>query len=311
MSPVSYDINSDLIRPSFNANGFVSVSNILDDEKISYYKEHLIKYLEKIDWKLDVFTRHKPHLLMSWAYDLAREENIVKTVCKVLGTEDVLMWYSVVFVKPAKSEQYVAWHQDGHYWAMKDDQGLTAWVALTDVDRERGGMLMIPGSHLNKTHKHVVAPSETNNLLHRGQKIVGIDESNAVPINLNAGDVSFHDLRTLHMSGANKTDQPRLALAFRYIPATNYPVTLKWLKRSAVLVNGRYDFKKFNEDLRPSVDFSPEALKAHRQSVRVAALHSLFGDKSRSGIKKAIDSLPIILSKRAKGSKAALQNARD
>ena len=295
---------------SYLRDGYFAGFPVLTDEETQVYRQALLDYLARIDWNLNVFTRHKPHLFLKWANDLGRHPRLIQAVEQILGP-DVLLWYSVVFVKPAQSGEYVAWHQDSHYWAMKEEKGLTAWVALSEVSQKNGGMKMIPGSHLGADVQHVVAPDDTDNLLHRGQKIVGLDEKISAPVDLKAGQASFHDLRTLHSSGPNRSQQPRLGIAFRYIPATNHPQTLRWLKRSATLVAGRYDFRNFIEDPRPATDHDGVGIAAHKRSVRVAALHSLFGDKSRSGIRKMLDSVRIMLSRRSQTAASYLKKLRD
>ncbi len=299
------------IREAYDRLGYVFPLPVLTAEETAFYRGKMVEYLERIDYKLDVLTRHKPHLFLKWANDLGRHPKILEPVRGILG-EDILLWYSVVFVKPGPSEGYVAWHQDSHYWAMSEEKGLTAWLALSDVTVENGCMQMVGGSHRQEQDwKHEVVAGDRDNILHRGQKIVGLNPDQFVNVELKAGEMSIHELRTLHGSGPNRTPQPRLGIAFRYIPTTNYPSTLKFMKRSAALVSGKYDFRHFREDAVPSFDYDPVGLKARARSMRVAAVHTLFGDKSRNGLRKVIDSLPIILSRGMGAARTHLGRARD
>lgn len=281
---------------NYRLNGTCFPLDLLSPEETEYYHTQLITFLEKVNWKLDAINRHKPHMYLKWANDLGRHPLLLKYVTQLLGP-DVMLWYSVIFVKPAHTRGRVPWHQDSTYWAMAKEEGLTAWIALSEVNCENGCMRVIPGSHQWGDYKHRISNSR-DNLLHRGQEISGIDEKKAVPVELKAGQVSFHDLRLLHSSEANDSPNPRLGIAFRFIPASNYPRTLKWLKRSATLVSGNKHHDYFISDPVPAADYDPKALRAYRRSIRVAAIHTLFGDQSRSNLRKVFDTVPILISRK-------------
>lgn len=285
------------IKKSMDQVGVVAPVPVLTPEEVEFYKGKLLGLLDGYKWKLDAVNRHKPHLYLKWANDLGRHPKILEAVQKVLGP-DLLLWYSVIFVKPPKNQGYVPWHADSTYWAMNKQEGLSAWIALSDVNEGNGCVNYIPGSHRSADIEHVI-DNKKDNMLHRGQTIKNLDTSNAKPIILKAGEMSMHDLRTLHASGPNPSDQPRLGLAFRFIPTSNFPRTLKWLKRGATLVSGKDEFHHFQPDPVPEYDFDPVAMKAYKKSIRIAAIHTLFGDESRSNLRKVLDTVPILISRKS------------
>ncbi len=285
------------VKEEFLKQGTSFPHDLLTPEETKDFRDKLVAYLESVNWKLDAINRHKPHMYLKWANDLGRHPKLVNMVKQLLG-EDVLLWYSVIFVKPAQSKGRVPWHQDSTYWAMNKEVGLTAWIALSDVNVENGCMYVVPGSHETGGYRHEINNS-ADNMLHRGQQIADVNEESKVPVVLKPGQVSFHDLRLLHMSGPNQSVHPRLGIAFRFIPASNFPRTLKWLKRSATLVSGKKVHDYFIDDPMPKFDFDPEAMKSFRRSIRVAAVHTLFGDTSRSGLRKALDTVPILISRKS------------
>lgn len=285
------------IKPTMDSNGQVSPIVILNAQEVEFYKSNLLSFLDGYNWKLDAVNRHKPHLYLKWANDLGRHPKILEAVKQVLGP-DLLLWYSVIFVKPPQNTGFVPWHQDSTYWAMNKEEGLTAWLAFSDVNESNGCVNYIPGSHKGTDIKHEINNSK-DNMLHRGQMIKDLDTSTAKPILLKAGEMSMHDLRTLHASGPNPSNEPRLGIAFRYIPTSNFPRTLRWLKRGATLVSGEDKFHHFADDPIPQFDFDPVAMKAYKKSVRVAAIHTLFGDTSRSNFRKVLDTIPILVSRKS------------
>lgn len=288
--------NPAAISEQFSRTGVVCPVDILSPTETAHYRQKLEGFLKRIDWRLDAVHRHKPHMYMKWANDLGRHPQILKTIQPLLGP-DILLWYSVIFVKPANSKGEVPWHQDSTYWALERDEGVTVWVALSDVNETNGCVEYIPGSHTLTHLKHIIDNNETN-MLARGQKIVGFDPSHTQKMILHAGQASLHHPSVLHSSKANHSDQPRLGIAFRYIPANNFPRTLTWMRRSATLVCGTDALKKFNADPVPQQDYDPKAVKAHKISVRIAAVHTLFGDTSRTNWKKILDLAPILFTKK-------------
>jgi chlorinating enzyme len=284
------------LAKEFHQNGVVCPVDILSKDETVFYKTQLESFLNRIEWRMDAVNRHKPHMYLKWANDLGRHPQIIKTIQPLIGP-DILLWYSVIFVKPARSTSEVPWHQDSTYWALEKDEGVTVWVALSDVNQSNGCVEYIPGSHQWNNLKHSIDNSE-NNMLARGQKITGFNPSETQKMILRPGQASLHHPSVLHASKANLSDQPRLGIAFRYIPASNFPRTLTWMKRSATLVCGNDHLRKFTPDPQPTRDYDPVGLKAHRKSVRIAAIHTLFGDTSRTSWKKILDLAPILLTKK-------------
>lgn len=284
------------LKNDFFSEGAICPVNILSSDEVVHYRKKLTEFMDKNNWQLDAVSRHKPHLYLKWANDLGRHPNIINAIKPILGN-DILLWYSVIFVKPPRSEGLVPWHQDSTYWALDRDEGLTVWLALSDVNESNGCVEYIPGSHTWRDMQHSIDNSEQN-LLARGQLVKGFDEKNTKKLILKPGQASLHHVRLMHASKANPSDQPRLGIAFRYIPADNFPRTLTWMKRSATLVCGEDRLHKFVTDVVPQKDYDPAGMKFHSRSVKIAAIHTLFGDTSRSAFKKIMDLFPILITRK-------------
>ncbi|NQW12355.1 MAG: phytanoyl-CoA dioxygenase family protein [Alphaproteobacteria bacterium] len=158
-------------------------------------------YPDRLLPSFDALTRHPALLAMARA---------------LLGP-DLLVWSGALFLKEANTPSYVSWHQDLTYWALDNANEVTAWVALSPATVASGCMRFVPGSHT----RQIVPHSDTfaaDNLLTRGQEIaVDVAESDAVPIELNTGQASFHHGHLFHSSGPNTTDDRRIGAAIRYI----------------------------------------------------------------------------------------------
>jgi hypothetical protein len=150
--------------------------------------------------------------------DLARDPDIVELVSGVLG-EDMILWGCHVFCKPAVEGYETPWHQDGHYWPIRPLATCTAWVALEPSTVENGCLRVIPRSHADKRlHEHL---HEDRTDLTLNQRMAEVDESVAVDIELQPGEMSLHDVYMIHGARANTSGKRRTGAALRYMPATS------------------------------------------------------------------------------------------
>jgi len=150
--------------------------------------------------------------------DLARDPGIVELVSGVLG-EDVILWGCHVFCKPAVEGYETPWHQDGHYWPIRPLATCTAWVALEPSTVENGCLRVIPRSHAGKQlHEHL---HEDRTDLTLNQRMADVDESAAVDIELQPGEMSLHDVYMIHGARANTSGRRRTGAALRYMPSTS------------------------------------------------------------------------------------------
>ena len=78
-------------------------------------------------------------------------------------------------------------------------------------------MRVVLGTHTLGQIEHVDSLADEN-LLSRGQEVrVEVDESQAVDIELEPGEMSLHHVRIVHGSNPNPTDVPRIGFVVRYI----------------------------------------------------------------------------------------------
>lgn len=159
----------------------------------------------------------RPHRRYRWAYDLCLHPAIVAVAADLLGP-DVLLWDAKLWPKPATSRSFVSWHQDATYVGLRPlDKVLTIWVALTDSTPENGCVAVLPGTHRSGQVTHHDTHAEAN-LLSRGQVVdTAIDETQAVPMPLKAGQLSVHHMHLLHGSSANPSGSKRLGISINYI----------------------------------------------------------------------------------------------
>jgi non-heme Fe2+,alpha-ketoglutarate-dependent halogenase len=200
--------------------------------------------------------------LFPWIDELMRADTILNAVEDLIGP-NILCWNSVFWIKEAQSPSYVGWHQDLQYWGLSNSDVVSVWIALSNAGEEAGCMNVIPGSH-----KEIMDHAETyakNNLLSRGQELeIDISQRETVSMALEAGQVSFHNVRTAHGSGPNQTNDRRIGLSFHYMPPHTEQTLSEW--DSASLVRGEDPYQHFEHCPQPSTGLEPNAVDFHKRA---------------------------------------------
>jgi len=150
--------------------------------------------------------------------DLARDPELVELVSGAIG-DDVILWGCQVFCKPGGDGLETPFHQDGHYWPIRPLATCTVWLALDHSTKANGCLRVIPGSHRDK--KLLDHLREDRDDLVLTQRVQGLDESTAVDIELEPGQMSLHDVYMIHGATVNRSPQRRAGVAIRYMPGTS------------------------------------------------------------------------------------------
>lgn len=153
--------------------------------------------------------------------EFATHPGLVAIARQLIG-DDIILWGTTIFGKPARGGKETPWHQDGEYYPIRPLEVLTIWIPLDDVTPENGPMRFIPGSHRARklySHSWLEGGDKTINLVCDPEHF---DESTAEPLLLRTGQVSFHDVYMIHGSEANRTECRRAAFVVRLMPATSF-----------------------------------------------------------------------------------------
>lgn len=245
----------------FREQGFLSPIRVMPAEEALEYRRRLERFEASAGGPLRGEFRHKTHLLFPWLADLVRHSRILEAVEDLYGP-DLLCWTTNFFIKEEESPAFVSWHQDSTYWGLNRPDVVTAWVAFTPANASNGAMQVIPGSHKLDQIRHRDT-FDKHNLLTRGQEIaVEVDESQAVRLDLEPGEMSLHHVRLVHGSPPNTSDDRRIGFAIRYIPTS---VRQLQGEDSATLVRGEDRFGHFELEPRPASDLQPEMLALHKK----------------------------------------------
>lgn len=248
------------LKQAYNQDGFLTSIDVVTPSRIAAYSQNCSDFIKEYsahpnypEWKYG-----KTEIILRWVAELAAEKTLLDVVEELIGP-DILLWNAFLPVKSPHSAGNFGWHQDATYWPLQHkDQIVSAWVALSSVDRFCGGMQMVRGSHLLGPVTHEATYNETS-MLRRGQQVsMPIDEAQVVNIELNAGQASFHHTLALHRSGPNKSDFWRLGVGINYISSNVKP--MPGYQDTAILLRGSANESGFILTEQPQSDLDKDAL---------------------------------------------------
>ncbi len=246
---------------AFHGDGCVFPIRVMSTEDALAIRRKLETFENAAGGPLKGDLRHKSHLLFPWLDEVVHHTRIVDAIEDLYGP-DLLCWSTNFFIKEANNPAFVSWHQDSTYWGLSTPDVVTAWVALTPSNESNGAMGFIPGTHRSEQIPHRDTFAK-NNLLTRGQEVaVDVDQSRAVTIELQPGEISLHHVRLVHGSPANPSNDRRIGFAVRYIPTSVSQVAGR---DSASLVRGSDRFHHFDLEPRPGAEMDPAFVKLHKE----------------------------------------------
>ena len=210
----------------YESFGYVGGIRVLDEGQVEALRAGLEAFLDpnrdgREHWYLYLANAsHEPgrslfHALGAWRihpafHDLVWHPRIAVPCAQILG-RDVRLMHDQLFCKPPGGGGGVTWHQDYSYWTYTQPMAhVSCFVALDDATVENGCVRYVPGSHRWPLLPVTGAFGEgrgIESVLSEGQRRA----FSPVPVELEAGEASFHHPLTVHGSGPNLSDRPRRA----------------------------------------------------------------------------------------------------
>ena len=202
----------------YHEEGYVIPDYRVPQETISNIREHHTRFLESHPH----FTDYCPALFIHDAsfVQYAQDNEILDMVEQLIGS-NFAIWNSSFFAKPAKVGTRTPWHQDGEYWPIRPLATCSVWLAIDDSNTSNGCLEFIPKSHRNRQ----LSAHHTNNA--DGLALpLELDEdtfnpAESVTIELEAGQMSLHDIFLMHASEPNRSALPRRGMTMRFMPTTS------------------------------------------------------------------------------------------
>ena len=209
------------VRKEYDELGYTIVRNAINPELASEVEEHVVWLGKKYP---DIRPEHLHHNLLvddPFIHRIVGDTRLINIVEEFIG-HNIAMFAAHYIAKPPFTGQAVLWHQDGTYWPLEPMEVTSIWLAATDSIIENGCLRVIPETQ-NKTlllREELQDVNDGKNVLASQIHPSQIDDTEAVDLELNAGDVSLHNPNIVHGSNANLSDKWRIGLTLRYIPTS-------------------------------------------------------------------------------------------
>ena len=148
----------------------------------------------------------------------ATRPDVVALVSDVLGTDAPACFLSqFIFKNPGAWGQ--PWHQDAWYFPFTPSRPVVGiWLAITEATLDNGCLHVLPGSHHEPVHEHVLDRREGANYGY--VEIVDHDMVTSAPVLMQPGDLLVFDSHLMHRSTDNTSAGIRAAMVFHYAPAS-------------------------------------------------------------------------------------------
>jgi phytanoyl-CoA hydroxylase len=218
-----------IIKKEFQDNGYVLIPGFLSDVEVKEIKQNFDRVIADVVPKMpanNVFYEGaaSPETLKQ-LIDIHVQDafflNVLsnskfKEIAEFLLDDEVIGKNLEYFNKPAKIGKPTPPHQDGYYFMLNPSVAVTMWMALEPADEENGSVKYVRGSHLTGMRPH----GRTQTLgFSQGITDFGTaqDQNDLVNIPANPGDLLIHHSLTVHLAGANKSEnRSRKALGLIY-----------------------------------------------------------------------------------------------
>ena len=123
------------------------------------------------------------------------------------------LYYNQCVIKPPERGRHFGWHQDSGYTTTEPLEYVTCWTAVSRTFIENGCIWVLPGSHRQGVWPH------HHNEVERSTDAEVADESGALPVEMEPGQVAIFSSLLLHKSGPNTSGEIRRG----YVPQYHVP----------------------------------------------------------------------------------------
>lgn len=130
--------------------------------------------------------------------------------------DDILLKFSSVFMKPARTGSATPWHQDNGLWRDGETEPANIWMAVDPATKENGCLQVIPGSHREPIVPHVLYEGGLHGEIPREEVERAKQKYGVHHIELEPGSAVFWHSNLYHYSPPNTSDRGRIAAAAVY-----------------------------------------------------------------------------------------------
>lgn len=210
----------------FREQGYLRCDGVLSADEVEAMREALDRAMAaRRGFSRDLAGDGQDKILQMlnlWEHDdvfraYSTNPRLARIAQRLTGSASIHLFHDQALVKKPGPSAASPWHQDQPYWPSREPGMLSCWMALDDVTVERGAMQFVPGSHRWGEFAPISFGGDGPELM----ELVSEEQRarwNAVPVELKAGDCTWHHGLTFHYTRPNTTDRTRRAVVTIYIP---------------------------------------------------------------------------------------------
>lgn len=196
---------------AFHEHGFLSGIDVFGESECDAFRSRVEAFEqarpEAVEWAFDI----KTNLLFDWVCDLSRDARLLDAIEDLIGP-DVLLTNSIFRIKEPGSATFYGWHQDAAR-ILVEPGFVLAFVAISEATPDNGCLRVIPGSQREVRPFGLVGYADR-----QVARVCDVDESCAVDMVLEKGQVGLLHCNTIHGSGPNRSPGRRIGLINDYTP---------------------------------------------------------------------------------------------
>lgn len=220
---------------SYHENGYLVVNNVLNEEEVQGLRRATDEFVDRsraFSDHTDVFDLEPGHTAadprLRRLKSPVQQHEIYGQIMRHDGILDIvedLIGHGVrtngdkLNMKSPHFGSAIEWHQDWAFYPHTNDDLLAVGVCMDDCLVENGCMLVIPGSHKGPILDHNQDGHFCGAVTEEVQ-----DADKAVPMEVYAGGISLHHVRTLHASALNTSSYSRRLLLFQMCALDAWPL---------------------------------------------------------------------------------------
>ena len=216
----------------FNDNGYVLVKGLITQAEAARYRDEChalatrlaeLRGIEDPTWG-SAGTRgvtqlrhcHDVQFQSGKLAQLMLDDRITSCAADCIGSPNVQLHHSKMFIKPAEKGSPFPMHQDAPYFPHDNHSMIAAIIHFDAAPIEKGCVRVVPGSH-----KLGMLPHLGDGGWHLDPNEYSVET--ATPCPADAGDVLFFSYLTIHGSGINTSDEARTTLLIQMRDPTDPP----------------------------------------------------------------------------------------
>ncbi|EHB07529.1 Phytanoyl-CoA dioxygenase, peroxisomal, partial [Heterocephalus glaber] len=255
-----YTLDNDVLtleqRKFYEDNGFLVIKNLVSDADIQCFRHEFericreevkppgMSLMRDVNMAKSEYTVSEK--VISKIQDFQEDEELFRycTLPQILKYVEcftgpnIMAIHTMLINKPpdtGKKTSRHPLHQDLHYFPIRPSNCIVAaWTAMEHIDRNNGGLVVLPGTHKSSLKPHDYPQWEGGvNIMFHGIQDYEWD-SPRVHLIMEKGDTVFFHPLLIHGSGRNKTQGFRKAISCHYASASCHYIDVKGTSQEGI-----------------------------------------------------------------------------